>query len=78
MKVSGKMDITIEISVLFYLGNHVSKLIFDDLIRTVRTVQGIVERHYGAEASNIGIQDGRDAGQSVAHVHVHILPRRLN
>ena len=49
---------------------------FDDLIQTVRMVQSIVEGHYGAAASNIGIQDGRDAGQSVANVHVHILPRR--
>mmetsp|Transcript_34398 Transcript_34398/g.80301 ORF Transcript_34398/g.80301 Transcript_34398/m.80301 type:complete len:353 (-) Transcript_34398:95-1153(-) len=47
---------------------------FDDLFRTVRLVQAVVERHYGAEASRLGIQDGPDAGQSVPHVHVHILP----
>lgn len=47
---------------------------FDDLFRTVRLVQALVERHHGAEASRLGIQDGPDAGQSVPHVHVHILP----
>ncbi|CAE7219809.1 aph1 [Symbiodinium sp. CCMP2592] len=46
---------------------------FDDLFRTVRLVQAVVERHYGAEASRLGIQDGPDAGQSVPHVHVRDL-----
>merc|ERR1712060_511542 len=30
------------------------------------------------EASNMGVQDGFHAGQSVPHVHVHILPRKVN
>lgn len=47
---------------------------FDDLFLTVRDVQAVVERHYGAAASRIGIQDGSVAGQSVPHVHVHVLP----
>jgi len=47
-----------------------------DLFRSVRIVQKIIERHYGAAAANLGIQDGKGAGQSVPHVHVHILPRR--
>ena len=28
-----------------------------------------------AAAFNVAVQDGRNAGQSVPHVHVHILPR---
>ena len=41
----------------------------------VRQVQRIVESYHGAVGANIGVQDGKDAGQSVPHVHVHILPR---
>ena len=47
----------------------------DDLFRTVRIVESKIENHYGANACNVAIQDGKDAGQSVPHVHVHILPR---
>jgi len=47
----------------------------DDLFKSVRLVQQLIEQHYGASASNLGIQDGKDAGQSVPHVHVHVLPR---
>eukprot|EP00927_Polykrikos_kofoidii_P071555 TRINITY_DN67816_c0_g1_i1.p1 TRINITY_DN67816_c0_g1~~TRINITY_DN67816_c0_g1_i1.p1 ORF type:complete len:332 (+),score=29.49 TRINITY_DN67816_c0_g1_i1:53-1048(+) len=47
---------------------------FSDLWSTVRHVQVVVEDCHGASASTVGVQDGRDAGQSVAHVHVHILP----
>lgn len=36
----------------------------------------MVERVFSASALNIAIQDGLDAGQSVPHVHAHIIPRR--
>jgi bis(5'-adenosyl)-triphosphatase len=36
----------------------------------------MVERVFGASSLNIAIQDGIDAGQSVPHVHAHIIPRR--
>lgn len=36
----------------------------------------MIERVYGATSLNIAIQDGVDAGQSVPHVHAHIIPRR--
>jgi len=47
----------------------------DDLWLTVRQVQAVVQGCLGASSANLGLQDGRDAGQSVPHVHVHILPR---
>lgn len=46
-----------------------------DLWNTVRIVQAMLEKHYDAKGFNIAIQDGKAAGQSVPHVHVHILPR---
>jgi len=48
---------------------------YDDLWRTVRKVQSALKDHYDATAFNVAVQDGRAAGQSVPHAHVHILPR---
>ena len=36
----------------------------------------MIERVYGASSLNIAIQDGADAGQSVPHVHAHVIPRK--
>ena len=36
----------------------------------------VLEAHYGGSALNIAVQDGPDSGQSVPHVHIHLLPRR--
>ena len=36
----------------------------------------MVERVYGASSLNIAVQDGVYAGQSVPHVHAHIIPRK--
>jgi bis(5'-adenosyl)-triphosphatase len=47
-----------------------------DLFLTVQRVGRMIERVYKATALNIAIQDGSDAGQSVPHVHAHIIPRR--
>jgi bis(5'-adenosyl)-triphosphatase len=35
----------------------------------------MIERVYKATSLNIAIQDGPDAGQSVPHLHVHVIPR---
>ena len=47
-----------------------------DLFLTVQRVSRVVERVYRASGLNIAIQDGADAGQSVPHVHTHIVPRQ--
>ncbi|CAG7959765.1 unnamed protein product [Penicillium olsonii] len=47
-----------------------------DLFLTVRRVGRMVERVYGASSLNIAVQDGVYAGQSVPHVHAHIIPRK--
>ncbi|KAH7053220.1 HIT-like domain-containing protein [Macrophomina phaseolina] len=47
-----------------------------DLFATVQRVSRMIERVYGAHALNIAIQDGKAAGQSVEHVHCHVIPRK--
>jgi bis(5'-adenosyl)-triphosphatase len=49
-----------------------------DLFATVQRVGECVEKAYKGTSLTIAIQDGPQAGQSVAHLHVHIIPRRLN
>ncbi|XP_027198686.2 ntrilase and fragile histidine triad fusion protein NitFhit [Dermatophagoides pteronyssinus] len=47
-----------------------------DLFQLVQKVQKAIELIYNAEASTVAIQDGKDAGQSVQHLHVHVIPRK--
>ena len=47
-----------------------------DLWQAVLVVQSILREHYSCTAFNVAVQDGKAAGQSVPHVHVHILPRK--
>ncbi len=42
----------------------------------VQRVGRCVQRHYSADALTVTLQDGPAAGQTVPHVHVHVLPRR--
>lgn len=46
-----------------------------DLFNTVTRIQKTLKRVYHAEAFNIAVQDGAAAGQSVPHVHCHVIPR---
>ncbi|KAJ7062010.1 diadenosine tetraphosphate asymmetrical hydrolase [Mycena amicta] len=47
------------------------------LMRTVQRVGSVVERAYGADGLTVACQDGIAAGQSVPHVHFHLMPRKL-
>ncbi|KAF8079021.1 diadenosine tetraphosphate asymmetrical hydrolase [Lyophyllum atratum] len=47
------------------------------LMLSVRRVGTAIERAYGADGLTIACQDGKAAGQSVPHVHFHLLPRKL-
>uniref|UniRef100_A0A8B9Q9S4 Bis(5'-adenosyl)-triphosphatase n=1 Tax=Apteryx owenii TaxID=8824 RepID=A0A8B9Q9S4_APTOW len=47
-----------------------------DLFRTAQRVGDVVEKHFCGTSLTISIQDGPEAGQTVKHVHVHVLPRR--
>ena len=57
---------------------HLSDLTKDeisDLFLTVTRVQRTLKRVYKADAFNVAVQDGEAAGQSVPHVHCHVIPR---
>ncbi|TFK41950.1 diadenosine 5',5'''-P1,P4-tetraphosphate asymmetrical hydrolase [Crucibulum laeve] len=47
------------------------------LMRSIRRVGKVLERAYGAEGLTIACQDGKAAGQTVPHVHFHLLPRKF-
>ncbi|KAK6204701.1 HIT-like domain-containing protein [Scheffersomyces amazonensis] len=46
-----------------------------DYMNTLQLVHKFIETHYKADSLNIAIQDGPEAGQSVPHLHTHIIPR---
>jgi bis(5'-adenosyl)-triphosphatase len=46
-----------------------------DLFKSVHLISKSVEKLHKAESLTITIQDGESAGQSVPHVHCHIIPR---
>lgn len=47
-----------------------------DLFQTTQKVADVVEKYFQATSLTIAIQDGPEAGQTVKHVHVHVLPRK--
>lgn len=46
------------------------------LMSSVQTVGQVVERAYAAHGLTVACQDGPAAGQSVPHVHFHVIPRK--
>lgn len=49
-----------------------------ELWGAVRQSREILAERYSPDGFNIGLNDGAAAGQTVAHAHVHIIPRYLN
>ncbi|KAK4686063.1 bis(5'-adenosyl)-triphosphatase, partial [Tremellales sp. Uapishka_1] len=47
-----------------------------DLFLAVQRVGSTIEKVYEASGLTVSLQDGAVAGQSVPHVHVHIMPRK--
>ena len=47
----------------------------DALFQLIREQKRVLDTEFGPHAYNIGINDGPAAGQTVAHVHVHLIPR---
>ena len=41
----------------------------------VRDAKDFLDRKYSPDGYNIGINDGVSAGQTVMHLHIHVIPR---
>ncbi|MFX1567866.1 MAG: HIT domain-containing protein [Promethearchaeota archaeon] len=60
---------------------HITKFIEltkEELLHITRAIQGIqllLDELYSPKGYNIGINQGRDAGGSIEHLHFHIIPR---
>lgn len=46
-----------------------------DLLALIDEARALVLAQWGADAFNLGINDGPAAGQTVPHLHVHLIPR---
>jgi diadenosine tetraphosphate (Ap4A) HIT family hydrolase len=46
-----------------------------DILRLVRSTRERIDRTLRPTGYNVGVNVGTDAGQTVMHVHVHVIPR---
>lgn len=46
-----------------------------DMLRLVDTVKSIIDETYYPDGYNVGVNVGEAAGQSIFHVHMHLIPR---
>lgn len=47
----------------------------DDLFDLLDQAKLVLDREFKPDAYNIGINDGPAAGQTVPHLHIHLIPR---
>lgn len=47
----------------------------EDLLSVLERAKARLDAEYGPDGYNIGINDGPAAGQTVPHLHVHLIPR---
>jgi len=45
------------------------------LFEMIKKAKAVVDEKYSPDGYNIGINDGRAAGRTVDHLHVHLIPR---
>jgi len=46
-----------------------------ELWNAVESVRKVIEQHHQPDGYNVGFNCGRAAGQTVFHLHLHVIPR---
>jgi diadenosine tetraphosphate (Ap4A) HIT family hydrolase len=49
----------------------------DDLLRLLDHAKAQIQSEFKPDGFNIGINDGAAAGQTVQHLHIHLIPRYI-
>jgi diadenosine tetraphosphate (Ap4A) HIT family hydrolase len=49
----------------------------EDFYSLIKIARSAVSRKYSPEGFNIGINNGEVAGQTIPHLHIHLIPRFL-
>lgn len=47
-----------------------------ELLEAVEVARAEIDRRFGADGFNLGINVGAAAGQTISHLHLHVIPRR--
>ena len=58
--------------------NALSRDELTDIMTVAQRIGPVLEKRFDASALTFAIQDGKDAGQTIPHVHLHLIPRRPN
>lgn len=48
---------------------------YQNLMKLVFDARRKLDEKFDADAFNVGVNDGIDAGQTIGHAHIHIVPR---
>ncbi|XP_065348499.1 deaminated glutathione amidase [Cloeon dipterum] len=56
--------------------NDLTPVEIADLFQLARKIQHVMEKIHGASSSTLAVQDGPEAGRTIKHVHVHVMPRK--
>ncbi len=46
-----------------------------DLYRLLLNVRQVLQEQFRPDGFNVGVNEGKAAGQTIPHVHVHVIPR---